>query len=69
LNSFNFFKTKVIYGTSDADRSWSSAAKRHIGCSPALIKAGNLKGLLGCPMCELFGYTSVILGIGDENIC
>ena len=35
----------------------------------ALIKAGNLKGLLGYPMCELFGFTSAILKIEDEKIC
>ena len=35
----------------------------------ALIKAGNLKGLLGYPMCKLFGYTSAILKIEDEKIC
>ena len=35
----------------------------------ALIKADNLKGLLGCPTYELFGYTSAILEIGDEKIC
>lgn len=81
--------------TLDADRRWSSAAKRHLECSPtlelgckrtpppgknfepevwhknnkALIKAKNLKGLLGCPTCQLFGYTSAILEIGDANIC
>ena len=32
----------------------------------ALIKAGNLKGLLGYPMCKLFGVTSTILKIKDE---
>ena len=35
----------------------------------ALIKAENLKGLLGCPTCELFGYTSAILKIRDRKIC
>ena len=35
----------------------------------AMIKAGNLKGLLGYPTCKLFEYTSVILKIGDEKIC
>ena len=35
----------------------------------ALIKAGNLKGLLGYPMCKLFGFTSAILKIADEKIC
>ena len=35
----------------------------------ALIKAGNLKGLLGYPTCKLFGFTSVILKIEDEMIC
>jgi hypothetical protein len=42
-----------------------------------LIKAENLKGLLGCltcellgyPACELFGYTSAIFEIGDDKIC
>ena len=35
----------------------------------ALIKAGNLKGLLGYPTCKLFGCTSAILKIEDEKIC
>ena len=35
----------------------------------ALIKAGNLKGLLGYPMCKLFGCTLAILKIEDEKIC
>ena len=35
----------------------------------ALIKAGNLKALLGYPMCKLFGCTSAILKIEDEKIC
>ena len=35
----------------------------------ALIKAENLKGLLGYPTCKLFGFTSVILKIEDEMIC
>ena len=35
----------------------------------ALIKAGNLKGLLGYPTCKLFGVTSAILKIKDEKIC
>jgi len=35
----------------------------------ALIKAGNLKGLLGYPMCKLFGFTLAILKIEDEKIC
>ena len=35
----------------------------------ALIKAGNLKGLLGYPTCTLFGSTSAILKIEDERIC
>ena len=35
----------------------------------ALIKAENLKGLLGYPTCKLFGFTSVILKIEDEKIC
>ena len=34
-----------------------------------LIKARNLKGLLGYPMCKLFGFTSAILKIEDEKIC
>ena len=33
-----------------------------------LIKAENLKGLLGYPTCKLFGFTSVILKI-EEKIC
>ena len=35
----------------------------------ALIKPGNLKGLLGYLTCKLFGCTSAILKIEDENIC
>ena len=35
----------------------------------ALVKAGNLKGLLGYPTCKLFGCSSVILKIEDEKIC
>ena len=35
----------------------------------ALIKADNLKGLLGYPTCKLFGFTSAILKIKDEKIC
>ena len=35
----------------------------------ALIKAGNLKGLLGYPMCKLFGFALAILKIEDEMIC
>ena len=35
----------------------------------ALIKDGNLKGLLGYPMCKLLGCTSEILKIEDEKIC
>ena len=35
----------------------------------ALIKAGNLEGFVGCPMCKLFGCTSAILKIEDEKIC
>ena len=35
----------------------------------ALRKAENLKGLLRCPMCKLFGCTSAILKIEDEKIC
>ena len=33
----------------------------------ALIKAGNLKELLGYPICKLFGFTSAILKIVDER--
>ena len=35
----------------------------------ALIKAGNLKGLLGYPMCKLVERISAILKIEDEKIC
>ena len=35
----------------------------------ALIKAGNLKGLLGYPTCKHFGFTLEILKIEDEKIC
>ena len=35
----------------------------------ALIKAGNLKGLLGYPMCKLFRFTLAILKIKDGKIC
>ena len=35
----------------------------------ALIKAENLKGLLGYPTCKLFGFTSAILKVEDEKIC
>ena len=35
----------------------------------ALIKAGNLKGLLGYPTCKLFGFTAAILKIEDVRIC
>ena len=35
----------------------------------ALIKAGNLKGLLGYPTCKLFGFTLAILKIEDGQIC
>jgi hypothetical protein len=35
----------------------------------ALIKAKNLKGLLGYPTCKLFGFTSAILKIEDKKIC
>ena len=35
----------------------------------ALVKAGNLKGLLGYPTCNIFGFTSQILNIEDEKIC
>ena len=35
----------------------------------ALIKAENLKGLLGYPTCKLFRFASAILKIEDEKIC
>ena len=35
----------------------------------ALIKAGNLKGLLGYPTCKLFGFTLAILKMQDGKIC
>ena len=35
----------------------------------ALIKARNLKGLLGYPTCKLFGVTLAILKIEYEKIC
>ena len=35
----------------------------------ALIKARNLKGLLGYPTCKLIKCISAILKIGDEKIC
>ena len=35
----------------------------------ALIKARNLKGLLGYPTCKLAEYISAILKIEDEKIC
>ena len=35
----------------------------------ALIKAENLKGLLGYPTCKLLGFASAILKIEDEKIC
>ena len=35
----------------------------------ALIKARNLKGLLGYPTCKLVGCTSAIFKIEDEKIC
>ena len=35
----------------------------------ALIKAENLKGLLGYPTCKLFRFTLAILKIEDEEIC
>ena len=34
-----------------------------------VIKAGNLKGLLGYPTCKLFGCTLAILKIKDGKIC
>ena len=33
------------------------------------MKAENIQGHLGYPMCKLFGFTSVILKIKDEKIC
>ena len=35
----------------------------------ALIKAGNLKGLLGYPTCKLIECILAILKIEDEKIC
>ena len=35
----------------------------------ALLKAGNLKGLLGYPTCKLAECISAILKIEDEKIC
>ena len=35
----------------------------------ALIKAENLKGLLGYPTCKLFGFTLAILKIEDGKMC
>ena len=35
----------------------------------ALIKAENLKGLLGYPTCKLFGFTLAILKLEDEMTC
>ena len=35
----------------------------------ALVKAGNLKGLLGYPMYKLVEFISAILKIEDEKIC
>ena len=35
----------------------------------ALIKAGNLKGILGYSTCKLFEFTSAILKIEDGKIC
>ena len=35
----------------------------------ALIKAGNLKGLVGYPACKLVECISAILKIEDEKIC
>ena len=35
----------------------------------ALIKARNLKGLLGYPTCKLFGFTLAILKTKYEKIC
>ena len=35
----------------------------------ALIKAGNLKGLLGYPMYKLIEFISAILKNEDEKIC
>ena len=41
------------------------------GCknNKALIKADNLKGLLGYPTYKPFGFTSTILKIEDKKIC
>ena len=41
----------------------------HKNNNKALIKAKNLKGLLGYPTCKLFGFTLAILNIADEMIC
>ena len=66
---------------SNAVRRWSSDARRYrptgttsnprcgVKNNKALIKADNLKGLLGYPTCKLFGFTSAILKIEDEKIC
>ena len=40
-----------------------------IKINKALIKAENLKGLLGYPTCKLAEYISAILKIEDEKIC
>ena len=41
------------------------------GCenNKALIKANNLKGLVGYPTSKLFRFTSAILKIEDKKIC
>ena len=66
---------------SDAVRRWSSDARGHPRRgknfkpevwrknNKALIKADNVKGLLGYPTCKLFGFTSAILKIEDGKIC
>ena len=74
-------RARLQKDTSDAVRHSSSVARGH-HCTgknfepevrrknnKALIKAENLKGLLGYPTYELFGYTSGILKIGDGKIC
>ena len=67
--------------TWDVVRCWSSAARAHHHSgknfksevwhknNKALIKAGNLKGLLGYPTCKLVECISAILKIEDEKIC
>ena len=43
--------------------------KPEVWHNKALIKAGNLKGLLGYPTCKLIECISAILKIEDEKIC